>query len=315
LPTGADAYLAFGYESSFGTEASTKDKSFGVGQRLTGVTLRNTLRRIYDLGSREAKQLRALRFEGVWSIEAILANNDWMKAVFGSETFTDNSSASPPNYQYDYDVADSVQSISIEYGFSGTSNVVRKLLGCVVTRCRLTTRVNDVVTLALDGLYKTEEKGTSLGTGVTESKSPITFAEGTLELPSGTTLAEVQTIDLTLTTNAELIFDVGSRYAVKAIGRAFDIDIRITAISEDSELLERAYGADGATSPQDTISSLDVKLKFDTGGTSTDDRVWTLDISNAKVQEITQAITPNDMILWDVTLYGKEITGQYIIYL
>lgn len=306
VATGSVSGLAFGYESTFKGGASSYDRAFGVNQRITGLVFNNSLSKQYELGSRQNVQLTALALNGRWGVECLLANESWLEGLFG--TYTDNSGTGYT--QYDYSVSNTVKSLAMKVGFtSGGSNYVREIKGAIINRARLSTRVGTPVVVVLDGVYATETTPTESVTNVTESLSPLTFAHGSLTV-GGVAQAKVQSVELGMINNAVLTYGLGSRTAVDIAVQSFETELRITAVSEDDEWLEKAYGADSATSPQDTVSSFAVVLAFDTGD-SVNDREFTFTISNAKIDSISQAYAPNDLILWDISLVGGSVTATY----
>jgi len=295
--TGAYGYVLYGWEDSFGNGATTRDKVFGRGQRITGVTRRENPEPIYELNERTVSSWFLRNFEGRVGLEWILANPWIFKAVMGSVS---TSGSSP--YTHTFTKAKQLVSIEIEDGLEAASaNVVRFYRGAVVDSITLTATVGDAIRARADVLYFKETIGTTLGTPAVDSFDPFTFANATLELPDGTVLAEVQTFELTIANNALGLYGLGSRYAVGAIPRALDLSGRITITMKDSTLL----GYLG--SEQD-----DIEFKVTNGETGADERTITFKGTGVMIGEHGSSKEPNEIVMEDLTFRIRELTIEAI---
>ncbi|MEM1800931.1 MAG: phage tail tube protein [Desulfurococcaceae archaeon] len=231
--TGAFAYLKYGWESSFKGGASTKDKVFGRGQRITSLTRRENPELIPELGDRIYYSSAFKQFEGTISLEWILSNPWFFKGILGSVT----TSGTGP-YTHTYSVTKLPQSMSLEVGIQASGgNVVRTLDGAIFTSATITSAVGELVRVRADLLYAKETVGTNLGSALVDTFPPLVFHHATLEVPSGNTIGEVQSFDLTINNNGLLIYGLGDRYAVSGMWQALDVAGTISVTLKDATFL------------------------------------------------------------------------------
>jgi len=275
---------------------------FGVSQRVTSKTPRNNVERIFDLGSRAAVKTRALRFEGALSVEALLANEEIFEALLGSK-----SGAGTSGDPYVFSKSNAVKTIAVTGGFDTTSDVSNDLVGGIITRVRMATRINEFARITVDVFYASEYVADAVETGVLESNAPFTFVEGSVEFPSGTVVAKVQSAEISIGTNNEAIFALNSREAVDKFARQLDVEMRITAVAESTDLLKYAMGGDTSKrKPQDTIAENTLKFIF-----SDSEKTMTITVTGAVINEISYAIAPNELILYDITYTAKDVQIEY----
>jgi hypothetical protein len=232
--TGLFGYVKYGWESTFKGGATTKDKVFGRGQRVTSITRNENPEKIYELGLRPSKYIAFKAFEGSASFDFFLSNPWLFRAVMGSVS----TSGTGP-YTHTYTVANLPVSMEIEAAFQGSGgNVVRLLRGAVVNTFSLTASVNELVRCRLDVLYADEASGT-LGTAIVDTFDPMVFQHGTLEIPAGTVVGEVQSFDLTIANNALMVWGLGDTKPSSAVWQNFDPTGRISVTMKDRTFLDR----------------------------------------------------------------------------
>jgi hypothetical protein len=233
--TGAFAYARYGWESTFKAGAATRDKVFGRGQRVSSITRNENPEKVYELGARPAPLIVYKAFEGSASFDFFVSNPWLFKAVMGNVSTTGTGP-----YTHTYTVAKLPVTMEIEVGFQGSGgNVVRLLRGAVTNTFTLTAAVNEIVRGRLDVLYADEVVTTTLGSAIVDSFEPFTFAHGTLEIPAGTVVAEVQSFDITIANNAMLVWGLGDIKASSAVWQAFDPTGRISVTMKDSSFLNK----------------------------------------------------------------------------
>ena len=283
VATGSKARLAYGLESTF-KGGGTADKAFGVGQRLTGIRGRNTIERIYEIGSRVANKLIAGRFDGAWGVEAILGNKDVFQTI---------SSTNPV-------------SLVIEVGFEGTNKVLRTLKGAVVRRMSISTRTNEPVRLRIDGLYATESVSnpTSI-TPVVDDTQPYTFAGATLTFDNQA-VANVMAFDVDIDTGFEYVFALGARTARDLYGRMYEIGGRFSAVALTEDFVKYLYGL--GTKPTEPVESTAVQELSMVATFSNGTDTTTITLGGVVIDELGSAIEANELILFDVSFIARTVT-------
>lgn len=277
---GESSYALFGYETTFKT-AVTANKPFGWDTRITRAGGSNAIRRVFNLGNRSAQKLLEAQFAGSLSVDFELADPWFLKGVLGSLS---TAGAGPYTHTIT-EIAAAAPSLTVEAGIDLATDAVIKYLGCVVSSCRLAIAApGDPVRVTLDMLYATESKATSgLGSQTAPTDSPFNFAYATLEMPNGTTIANTQSVDLTITNTSALRYAIGSRFAAGYTMRQRIYDINTTNLFTDAAIyLETLYGS--AAGPMALLTEVaDLEFVLDNGQGTTARRAYNFYYSGVKI--------------------------------
>ena len=267
--TGSASYIQYDFETTFKTLAPGTYKAFGHNQRIT-VDRNANITRVWGLGSPEASKVVAGRFEGRLNITFDLASTYFLKAVMGKVA---DGGATPYTHTYTYNTGYTVTSISVENGITlgegADGDSLFKYLGCLVDSCEMAATIGDAAKVILNCLYATETKATSGidATPAVDAEDILIFSEGSLDIPSGSTLARVQRFTLRIVRNAELVWGLGNRTATKGIWKVTEFNFELDLSYENADLIEDAYGQ--ATGPLTTTipaGEASLVLTFTNGG-------------------------------------------------
>lgn len=277
---GHQVRVAYLHEDN-GFKSSPNDstyKTFGADATLTTLEGSNNAVRLFDPSSREAADIIEQQFEGSWTAEFTLTNPWWLQTLIDESPSTSGASA-PYTHTYSGDVPDS----SRIYTYDEANDIERELLGCVAVSATISADVGGNVTVTLEGAYADESSNSSPGSPVsqpTTSYRPMTFAEATVERPSGTTLSLVQNASLSIQNNTDLIRELGSRFAVDYSPKVRAASIDYTDIKEDDNEKQRMYGSSTAQSPQaDVDNTTTLDFVFDNGDTGSSKNSLTISLS------------------------------------
>lgn len=270
---GPFAYANYGFESSYGTEAASFPRDFGHGTTLS-ISRKNNMERVFGLGARNASANVAKKYEGNVSIEFTLdAEGAWWRAVLGSAP---TDAAVDSVYTHTYVESNTLASFSIENGQEmGTNDYVSKLIGCKVNSCNITTAVDEIAKVKLECPYRTETLATSgISSQVAPTGTPLTFALGTLTV-AGTTVGYVQSVDLTITNNVEMVWGLGSRYSTAGPAKTRTYDFKLSVAFSDVTLLMEKFFGDTAPIDEDDLQLVNpagvaLVLTFSNGLATTD---------------------------------------------
>lgn len=317
--SGALSYLNYGFETTEGTVAATFPRPFGQGAKIT-INRKNNMDRIFGLGARNASANVAKKYEGTCNVEFLLGAGNtaighggasWLRAVLGAVP-TDGG-AGP--YTHSYAESNTLYSFSIANGVDmGTNDYVSSLIGCKVNVCTISAAVDEVATVKLDCLYRTESMATSgLSSQVAATEDPLSFAQGTLSV-AGTTVGYVQSFELTITNNVEYIWGLGSRYSTASAAKTRTYDIRMNvAFSDVSLLLEKFFGKAATVAATDlaTLNPAGVAcvLTFTNGGATTALRSIVFTFANLYLNEHSLPLDVNEVVKEDVTGYALSCTS------
>lgn len=299
---GYAAYCNYGYEATY-AGAATGTRTFGAGVKCS-VSRKNNMERVHGLGARNAGATVAKKYEGTASIEFSLSNGSFLRAVLGTVA---DGGASP--YTHTYSEANTLQSFSIVNGIElGTADYVSVLTGAKVASCTISAAVDEKATVRMECPYKTETLATSgIGSQVAETEDIFTFAQGTLVI--GTTVLNVQSVELTITNNLEMIWGLGSRLATAAVGKIRTYDLRMTvAFSDTTALLTKMLGS--TTAPlAGTPAATTCTLTFTNGGAGTAERTIVFTFANVFLNEHSLPLDVNEITKEDVTAWAHSCTS------
>jgi len=300
------AYVNYGFEATYGAGA-VSSRVIGHGQKIS-LSRRNNMDRVFALGQRNAYATVALKYEGTASIDFVLANASFFRAVLGTVA----DAGAGPLYTHTYSEANTPASFAIDTGTElGTNDEVTELKGCMVQTCTMTAAQNETVKVRLECPYQNETLATSgIGSQVTETYDLYSFAEGTLELPTGSVIADVQSFELTINNNLEQIYGLGSRFLTSQVAKIRQYDMRVTAVFKDvSTLLQKFYGNAAGPSTSTPAATATLKLTFTNGASSPDTRSIVATFANIFLNEETLPKDVNEVIKEDVSGWGHSCSS------
>lgn len=299
--------------------ASSFPRPFGHGAKIT-INRKNNMEKVYGLGARNATANVAKKYEGSASVEFLLGAGatdiahggaSWLRAVLGA--IPTDAGATP--YTHTYAESNTLISMSVANAVElGTSDYVSALIGCKVQSCNITAAVDEIAKVKLELLYRTETMATSgIGSQVVPTEDPLTFAQGVLQV-GGVTVGYVQSIDLTVNNNVEMVWGLGSRYSTASVAKTRSYDVKMSvAFSDPALLLKHFYGKAGAVAATDlaTLNPAGVALvlTFDNGLTVINNRSIVLTFANFYINEHSLPLDPNEVIKEDVTGYALSCTN------
>jgi hypothetical protein len=319
VSSGAYSYVNFGFESTYGTVAASFPRPFGNGSKLS-ISRRNNMERVVGIGARNASATVAKKFEGVATVDFLLGAGNtaiadggasWLRAVLGA--VPTDAGTGPTTHTYAE--SNTLVAFSIQNGVElGSADYVSALVGCKVQSCTISAAVGEVVTVRLECPYRTESMATTpVAPVIAVNETPLTFAQGTLSV-SGTTVGYVQSVELTITNNVEMVWGLGSRYSTAGPEKTRTYDFRMNvALSDVSLLLEKFYGKAATVAVTDlaTLNPAGVAcvLTFDNGLGTTSMRKIVFTFANLFLNEHSLNLDVNDTIKEDVTGWAHSCTN------
>lgn len=323
VTSGAFSYVNYGFESTYGTSAASFPRPFGQGTKIS-VSRKNNMDRVFGLGARNASANVAKKYEGMASIEFMLGAGNtaighggasWLRAVLGA--IPTDGGAAP--YTHTYAESNTLSSFSIAHAVEqGTTDYVSTLTGCKVASCTISSAVDEIATVKLECPFKADSMATSgIGSAVAPTETPLTFAGGTLSV-SGTDVGYVQSVELTINNNLEMLWGLGSRVASAGVEKTRTYDIKMTvAFSDVALLLQKFYGASAPiaeTTGSETVKNLNPAgvacvLTFTNGGATSATRSIVFTFANMYLNEHTLPLDVNEVIKEDVTGWALSCTS------
>ena len=241
--TGAFGYLQYGFEAAcmFDTLAGTIDIPFGLEQKITNWNFTNNRITLSALNQVEPQQFAYGTTRGSLGVDFVLSNPWWLGTLWDDRC--SSMCATPDTHAYTI-VSKLRNSISIEIGAEqGATDITRQLTGAVVNSVSLRSAIGEVVRGSVDISYSNEiECGLTIDAtpGTDTCNFPYTFAYGTLTTTAGT-IAELQSFDISINQNSDLLYTHNTSIAVDAYRKLFEITGSFTASYIDTELLRDIY--------------------------------------------------------------------------
>jgi len=301
------SYIPYGWEATYATATTQLTNTFGLGVKLTNLNRKNNVEPLYSMGYRNAQSLPVKSFEGAFGVEMTLANPWFFRAVMGGV-----ATAGTAPYVHTFAEADTIPSFTIVNNINSSTKSVAKLLGCKVANMTLSTSINETVKIKLDGMYANESHTSTTVSNVAETEDPMTFAHGTLELPNGTTLAQVEAAELTIANNPKMIWGLGSRVGQDCVVTTREYTSRINmAYQAFTNLHQLTYGQAASPADPDMDEQASMQLTFSNGLTGNDMRKTELTFTGVQIDEENLPQDPAEVIMEDVSV--KMRSGAIIV--
>lgn len=303
--TGAFGYLQYGFEGActFGTFPAAVDAVIGLEQKVTNWNFTNNRITLAALNQVEPQIYAYGTTRGSLGVDFVLSNPWILGTVFDNRCTTDLVICMTPAIHV-YTVSSKLRrSISVEIGSEqGATDITRRLLGGVVNSISLRSTIGEVVRGSVDISYSDEDECAvtiDATPGTDTCNFPYTFAYGILTTTAGT-IAEIQSFDITLNQNSDLLYTHNTSIAVEAYRKLFEITGSFTASYLDDEMIRTLYsqahssagaGVDGETFAREETT---LTLTFSNGLLLCNERSITLVGTGVGFADHSVPIEPNE---------------------
>ena len=326
--TGAFSHIQWADEASFNdpcTAQACYNKPFGFEQKISSWNLTQNRIPLSQLDDVRIKTYAYGQTRGSITLDYVLSN-PWLFCHTGFKTAGAAVGCGP--YTYTWDVANDSptelqSSLSIEIGTEqGGTDIVRTLRGGIVNSHSLTSTVGEVVRVSTDISYAQECLTTALDAcPVSECimcHIPFTFAHGEFTfgldcMCCGVVIAEVQDVDLTLNTNPDLLYEVGSSIAASTYRKLFEITGRFRTSWTCNTMLTHIYQQQQDTlcftTPAQTllVEQPTATLTFDNGLATTLQRTITITLTGLAFADHNLTIEPNEPVFEELNFQARDI--------
>ena len=314
IRTGASAYLKYEYETSYGT-GGTPNKKFGLQDRLTSWTLTHNRIDMPTLNQTTIANYAYGQQTGSLSVSCVLSNPWIFESVFGPPS---TGSASSGVYPHTFGTTagnKTMNTLVCEVGYDGdTADIVRTLRGCVVNSLGISTSIGATVDLSVDMTYGKEGAPvTSIGTAPSEPTEQFayTFAHGVVKV-GGSTLAQVQDVDITFAQNPSLLYGIGNNQAVSSYRQIFDITGRFRAALLNKNLLEGVLAQiaknTSATFEETIGGSPELELTFQSTASTVQNEIKITGVGLAPTDIAISGVEPVEPIFEEINWRIKSAT-------
>jgi len=275
---------------------------FQPGRNITieDAELSNTLERMTLPDQAESVESIAGRLEGAFSANWAMAGDtvsDALGLIFNSAgplTFTGGRATTSSWY------------LGVDY-LDGTCE--RNLQGVLPTEYTLEwDDESNTVTQSLTALYADEEQATSITpTSITESANgnTVPFHGASLDI---NTVPQTKLSSITLSISDIARYQWGaSRYPLDAVINYPKTTLDVEAVFSETDQLALAYGADGATTPQDSVNEVSATLDLSANGGSV--ASWSLSAGKPDTYNWSNLVSADDTTEpLSLQISGTEVT-------
>ena len=197
-----------------------------------------------------------------------------------------------------------IHSMALRIGFKTNTEYKRQAVGVVCPSLNLKMALNETVKASQELVWGEETKsGFSSPTGVSLAGGiPYTFVHASITSPlTGATLASVQSFDLSINSNAELIYEMGNKLSVDAYRKILEMTGKVSLVLYDATLLESVYGRG------ETTNDLVVTLSNGLTGTSTRNIVMTFTGCSFSSHDTT-GVEPGELLIENLDFQCRHVS-------
>ena len=277
----------------------------GHGLKITSQERNNNLQAVWGLGSRTQTVIIEKQFTGTLGIEFLMSNPWFLYPIMGTKLDGGIAGA----YTHTFTEANSLPSFkfnnSLNIDSASTSDLNISITGAVNTSASIKTAIGEAVSVTMDFIYANESiASTAFVAQTAETYSPYSFAHGVLELPNGSTIANVQSVDISIAQNADMIWGLGARAGTAHVDKNRAYTIKTSAYFTDpAAFLKLFYTGSTGTAPGNITEIATLQLTF-TNGTQIVEFTFTgLKIDT---ESLPQAI--DAAVMEDISLQARTLT-------
>lgn len=257
VQTGAHSTLVYYWEDN-GFKGDPNDsvpKNFGKDSTLTTFDGSRNAVELFDPNDREAAEFIEQEFSGSFTVDFVFSNPWWLRSVVD----TPSTSGSGP-YTHDFT---GLEPSSIQLVTGNTKSGEDYLMrGGVVQSADISINVPGNIEVSLSGAYAsldpttptTQETQVKLGFDV------FTFTDGNLDI-GGTTQRLLQSIDISIENNTDMVLEVGSEEPVdfSPKSRMLTVDGVQTRTSDTDDAVDRFLGGSSLSKAErnEIVATLD----------------------------------------------------------
>lgn len=266
---GVDSFLLYGQETAFGTEQTTVNTHLGLVKSFRpGISNNNSYTRGFagssSGGRNVVKSVGGTVVHG-FSVDMEVLNWDFLEYLLGgtsgSGTITYSETNLPPSATFH-------RCIDNPGGSSTDQDLI--MIGCVLNSVTIKATVGEPIQVTLEWMNAEKKIDTTILSNASLPSSDVfTFAGASIELPNATALDNIiDSLEITITNNFEMLYGLGSRIASNAIAKARDYKISFSVKYLDNALQQAVLGSltPGATTEPTEYAT--IECNFVKGGDS-----------------------------------------------
>ena len=269
---------------------------------------------IYAIGSQDVQQSIAKTFKGSWGVEFIYSDPWWLRAILGGIPTTTGSAPYVHTWTTaNYGISTQQTSLSILYGFDLDTDSEQVLTGSIANNASITCAVGEPIRVRLDGWFSGIDKDTSLAGATAPVEQPLTFAHGTFELPDGTAITDVQSVELSWARNNDPVYAIGSRFPQTNVAKAREWNIRVSSTYEqDSDFWDKLLGASSGPDSNPLEQMGGCEFIMTNGGTGSDLRSLSISFGPTFLSRGSIPSSPDELVKTDIDMRARSISSVIV---
>lgn len=240
IVAGAKNYILIGKETTWGTKATTIATDIGIIDSVTP-TMRNNRIPYYSIGGgRKYVACGTGNFEMSFDIGHKLQSPAFFEFLLG------NLTAGTPNT---IRIADDLPSFTLRNGLKTSTEELLDAVGCVVNQCTIRGSVGNPLEISASCLARNVDIAAGSEVVTIPDDQPYAFHHGVLKYPSTTKVGILESFEMVITNEFEVIGDCSTRFAAAFVPKNVGITYRANVRYEDSAHMDGFFGQ--ADSPID----------------------------------------------------------------
>ena len=211
-----------------------------------------------------------------------------------------------------YTIDDSFIPKALTVEYEVVDGYYKKLIGVVPATLKMSVGTGDTVNISMDCEYKTFTTGSVSSTSsIIDDNRTFTFYHGDIKV-DGVSLGIIESFDVSLGGNPELLYGIGDFKAQGVIGRQINVSGKMVVLASDIVALQKYFGIDGTTEPQASGVDKQIVLTFTENNVDgTVNRVATFTIDGVVYSEISNELKPNEKIALDMSFVATDFKLEY----
>lgn len=305
----SSAQILYGYETSFGS-GTAGTRLFGKEQKCTSLEFSNDQVPLGELYTPEIGSFAYKRNHGSCSIEYFLSNPWVFTSLFNVPTTGALSGGTYPHTWTTDPTTNTniknVKTMNMEFFMDGkTDKFEVKPTGVICSSMNIKTGTDQLVQVSQNLEWGNNNTITtaSASTSTADGFSPYSFAHCSIKLPvSGTILAVVQDIDLTIDTGAKLLWELNlSPNAACTYNQLITMTGKINMIVDDKDLLQKVLD-------RTEVANMELKFISGTSGASSERSITFTFTGVGLSKNGFTGLAPGELMLNDVDFQGRSLT-------
>ena len=289
--TGNQVTIGYGIEANYGVAVDT-DRTYGIQEKIGSIRSGESQRPLTEIGRQTYGKFAYGKLTRSHSVECILSSADIFQLPLGkvAKANSDKKITHTPSKQ--------ITSFTEIVSIADPVRVDRKFIGCVMRSLSMRASVGDLVSCSGDVMCGKEADLVTSGAVFAKVDDPVNFPYTYTHVSvqvAGVEIALVQSVELSISSNVELAYQMGTKDAVNGYKKLTEISGRMSLLFNDLEGLKYVTG-------RKEVASLVITIDNGVGSSIV------ITVPNVSFAEHSlSGIAPNELLKQDLNWTGRDI--------